>query len=279
MQHEFPELPKKRTGRFGVWLENRSVLGILSFGLVAYSVVPITISVIEATWPGGALVKQNDMDVRGFLDLLYFNFTTIMTVGYGDYRPVSFGRALSVFEVTCGMILFGVVLAIATLKFIQPRKNAICFSKYGYYSTTDERFLVIFANTTSSVLINPEMCSYYRQGTDWTLRSGYRAPFIRNSVWTFFVDKCPLTNLVKEPLEDSSLRFGITGQLGLATAAAYVEYEPDDIIVIPNRDELVSFAGFRNADLSDEGVREMFHYRPTNCPTLQEFVARSRTVG
>jgi Ion channel len=268
----------KRTGSFGLWLENRSVLGILLFGLLVYSAVPVTVSVIEATC-NGAFVKQNDTDVKALDDLLYFNFITITTVGYGDYQPVSVGRVLSVLEALWGMVLFGVVLAVATLKFIQPPRDAISFSKYGYYSIADERFLVIFVNTTRSILVNPEMCSYYRQGTEWRVRPGYRAPFIRYSVWTFFVDEWPLPSLIEGPLEDNSLRFGITGQLGLATVSAYVEYEPEDIIVIPNRDELVTFAGFRNADLSSENLRRMFHYRPANCLTLREFVARGRAAG
>jgi hypothetical protein len=37
-------------------------------------------------------VKQSDTDVKALDYLFCFNFTTTMTVGYGDYRPVSLGR-------------------------------------------------------------------------------------------------------------------------------------------------------------------------------------------
>jgi hypothetical protein len=122
--------------------------------------------------------------VKKFWDLLYFNFTTILTVGYGDYVPVSFGRFLSIAEAIFGLVLFGAIISVATIKAMLPPKNAVAFSKYGYYCTDEQTFLVIFVNTTSSFLVNPEMCSYYRQDDRWVVRPSYRAPFIGHSVWT-----------------------------------------------------------------------------------------------
>lgn len=47
----------------------------------------------------------------GFLDCLHFSVVTIATLGYGDYRPVSYGRLISAFEVIGGIILMGVFVA------------------------------------------------------------------------------------------------------------------------------------------------------------------------
>jgi hypothetical protein len=34
---------------------------------------------------------------------------------------------------------------------------------------------------------------------------------------------------------DNALRFGITGQLGLTSVSAYVEYEPENVPLLPKR--------------------------------------------
>lgn len=48
------------------------------------------------------------------LTALYWSFITATTVGYGDVRPASrFGRILAVIIALFGLILFGVVAAIA----------------------------------------------------------------------------------------------------------------------------------------------------------------------
>lgn len=46
-----------------------------------------------------------------FLDCLYFSLVTIATLGYGDFRPESFGRLVANVEVVCGIILMGVFVS------------------------------------------------------------------------------------------------------------------------------------------------------------------------
>jgi hypothetical protein len=46
-----------------------------------------------------------------FLDCLHFSVVTITTLGYGDYRPESFGRLVSAVEVLAGIILMGIFVA------------------------------------------------------------------------------------------------------------------------------------------------------------------------
>lgn len=276
------DLPKHRTGRFMAWLDHNSIWHILIAGLAVYSIVPIVFTFIEVVCASrGTITVKNaaGLSVDDFWDLLYFNFITILIVGYGDYSPVSFGRLLAVVEAAVGVVLFGAVVAVTTLKAMLPPKDAIIFSKYGYYCTDEERFLVIFVNTTLSLLVNPEMCSYYRQGDEWHVRPAYRAPFIGGSIWTFFVEHWTLDKLVYGTNKDNALRFGITGQLGLTTVSACVEYEPNNILVIPNRNELVAFGGFRNADLARDDVRRMFHYCPQGSESLQSFVQRKKAAA
>jgi Ion channel len=47
----------------------------------------------------------------GFLDCLYFSVVTITTLGYGDYRPESFGRIAASIEVVAGIVLMGVFVS------------------------------------------------------------------------------------------------------------------------------------------------------------------------
>ena len=48
------------------------------------------------------------------LSALYWSFVTATTVGYGDIRPASRGaRVLAVVIALCGLVLFGVIVAIA----------------------------------------------------------------------------------------------------------------------------------------------------------------------
>lgn len=46
-----------------------------------------------------------------FFDCLHFSVVTIATLGYGDYRPESYGRLIAALEVFGGIVLMGVFVA------------------------------------------------------------------------------------------------------------------------------------------------------------------------
>lgn len=46
-----------------------------------------------------------------FWDCVYFSVVTISTLGYGDYRPISYGRIVVALEVISGIVLAGVLVA------------------------------------------------------------------------------------------------------------------------------------------------------------------------
>ena len=58
--------------------------------------------------------------------------------------------------------------------------------------------------------------------------------------------------------------------------SAAIQYPTDEIVVIPNRDELTAFEGFLETDLASEKVARMFRYRPNGAPTLASFVSARR---
>lgn len=270
------QLPTRRSVGLVARLDRLSWGAILLSGVFLYLLIPAVVSVVEALLVGPGLVLVRDGEKHSIdcvEQLYYFNLVSTLTIGYGDYVPVHvISRSLAAVEAILGMCLFGLLISVTSIKLVLPPKQAITFSRYGYYCRDNQRFMVVFVNTTTSVLVNPEMCSYYRQGDDFTVRPPFRAPFIRQSVWTFHLEHVPEATLRAGFAEkDRSLRFGISGSLNLGSASAYVEYGVDEILVIPSRAPLTAFQKFRNADLADPEFREMFDYRPADALTLGQF--------
>jgi hypothetical protein len=103
-----------------------------------------------------------------------------------------------------------------------------------------------------------------------------RTPLIKGSVWTFHIDKLPISALVAKLKDGDVLRCSLMGQVGAASFSAAIEYYANEILAIPNRNELTAFKGFVNADLESPEVRRMFHYQPHGAPTLASFVSAKR---
>jgi hypothetical protein len=151
------DLPEKKTGRFLSWIDKRSVGRLAAIGVALYLSVAVVISGIElaASWAGKPLVlAEKSGGVGTFSDILYFNLITILTVGYGDFHPASYGRGLSVVEAFVGVGLFSVLVAVITIKALLPPRDTIVFSHHAFYCTELERFLIVFVNTTSGNLGN-----------------------------------------------------------------------------------------------------------------------------
>jgi hypothetical protein len=55
--------------------------------------------------------NQIDATKVSFTDCLYFSVVTIATLGYGDYRPQSFGRVVAAIEVVSGIVLMGLFVS------------------------------------------------------------------------------------------------------------------------------------------------------------------------
>jgi hypothetical protein len=90
------------------------------------------------------------------------------------------------------------------------------------------------------------------------------------------MDKVPEGDLVARLADGDIFRCGLSGQVGGTTFSAAIQYPTDEILVIPNRDELTAFEGFLETDLASEKVARMFHYRPNGAPTLASFVSARR---
>jgi len=280
MKYDFAsqELPKKRTGWHVHWLARTPAWRIAIFSFLVYAATVLVFSGLESVFHshGVPLVVDSQRKPVGFSNLFYFNFVTILTIGYGDLSPVGWGRFFSIVEAIIGVAFFSLVVAVITSKMISPPQDTIVFSKYAYYCTDNEKILLIFVNTTNTLCINTEMCCYFKIGGDWLVRWPIRSPFLTRSVQTFFMDHVPVDTLVQYLMPGDVFRCGISGRLGDTSFAAAIEYYPQDILVIPNRDNLTSFKGFWDADFASEEVIKMFHYRPPDAPTLFSYIESLR---
>jgi hypothetical protein len=282
------QLPKKRTGVLLKRLADASATKVAFVGLLIYLGVVFVFWGIEYFYmtKGSPLVIYQDENDRhekilkpaDGCQILYFNFVTILTIGYGDFTPAGIGRFLAILEAIIGTGVVGVSIAALTAKFLSAPRAAVVFSRYAYYCYEDGRFLVIFLNTTRNLLINAEMSSFFKLGGDWGVRPSIRSPLITRAVQTFFMDQVPKSELVTKLKEGDAFRFGISGQIGDTKYSTAIQYSPHEIIVIPNRNELTEYEGFRSVDLTSDEFVKMFHYRPPNSLTLVAYVDHLRDV-
>lgn len=273
------DLPRKRTGGSLAWLDRQRVRRIVLIGVLLYLFVVLFISLIEFAYhTAGHDLVLNDkgLGVDKFSDILYFNLISILTVGYGDFHPVSYGKLFSVIEAFVGVGLFSVLVAVITVKALLPPQNTIVFSKYAYYCTAPECFLIIFVNTSNTNLANAEISCYFKLGGDWSVRPSITSPFITQAVQTFYLEQVNLEEIISKLRDGDSLRVGIAGGLGFTSFSTSIQYHADKILVIPNRDELIAYDGFWKPDFASSSFKRMFHYQPEKALTLVAYVEAAR---
>jgi Ion channel len=273
-------LPKKRTGLRVELLASWSMWRIALTGLLLYVALVTASSLIGYCFSrsGESWVKAADGAPVHWWDIVYFNFISALSIGYGDYIPAGDGaRLTAVVEALLGTGILGITLAAITAKFLSPPQNAIAFSRYAYYCTENQSFLVIFLNTSRSRLVNAEISSYFKLGRDWTVRPAAKSPFVTRAVQTFLTDFVNEEDLVQYLDEEVDvLRFSLSGLLGGTLLSVAIQYSVADIIVLPNRDVLTTYPGFWNVDLRSPELEAMFHYHPAGAPTLSEYINMRR---
>lgn len=61
---------------------------------------------------GNGIIPTTDSPKAiSFWDALYFSVVTISSLGYGDYRPIGYGRLLAAAEVICGLVLIALIVS------------------------------------------------------------------------------------------------------------------------------------------------------------------------
>lgn len=175
-------------------------------------------------------------------------------------------------EAFVGVGLFGLLVAVVTLKALLPPRNTIVFSK----NAEPERFLVVFVNTTTGSLgnatISPTSSWAVTGVSDLRLLPRSSLNRFRPSIWT----KCcrrPSSKLG----DGDCLRVGITAGLGfpifrLSCSTRWITFR-----VIPSRAKFIQFFEPRwNPDFKSPEFARMFHDDPENPVSLASFVSEAR---
>jgi hypothetical protein len=270
---KYRKLPVKRPGSFLKFVDETSFGRLVLYGLLAYVSVVVTISLIEFValkLLGLEWVKYSNGDPVGFWDTIYFNFVTILTVGYGDISPNGFGKVLSTIEAVFGVGLFAGAISLLTVKALRPSPDTIVFSEYAYYCLDEQRFMVIFLNTSVSRLENCSISSYFKIGRDWQVSPAISPPFLTTAVQTFFIDEHSEKEIRENLMDGDCLRVCVSGNLLGSEVAASVQYKPHEILVLQNRKFIASYEPFWKPDFGDAEFVKMFHYKPENAETLSE---------
>lgn len=248
-------LPRRSRFSPSEFVDRRSIIGLLALGFVVYFVVVLLFTTVEMllTWAGWPMVQQlignRPVSVTRFPDLVYFNFVTVMTIGYGDLTPTGWGRLIACLEAVTGVAILGALVSAAVLKLTLPRRSTVVFSRFCYFTQDDARFVLTFVNTSRTHIVNADMCSMLKLGrADWVVRPSFRAPYVGFSAWTFSVNS--LTEyLSPEEIEtqdlrrltiypDDGLKCGIEGALGVASFSSSVKYDLSECWVLQKKADL-----------------------------------------
>ena len=144
------KLPRKNRDWLIRFIDRMPTLFLIGIGLLSYCLVVFIFSLIFCFLPHSeSWLNHNQRSVTDFCEILYFNFITVLTVGYGDYAPVGIGRLLAICEALIGVGLFSIFVGVAILKITLPPGNSIVFSKYGYYLRKEQRFLEAISKIVS----------------------------------------------------------------------------------------------------------------------------------
>ncbi|KQM77969.1 hypothetical protein ASE74_16395 [Pedobacter sp. Leaf216] len=265
-------LPKKRKHSFVEWIDSQGAASLAVLGILSYSAMVLVFSLLEKI-----ILSPSDFNqplLRDWNDLIYFNFISILTIGYGDIAPKGNFRWFVILEAVLGLGVYSSFISIITIKILLPKKDTIVFSRFAYFCTNENAFMIIYLNTAKKVITSLETSWYFKLGEDWTTCQPAKVPFITTSVQTFYLRFGKSLEEISAKLHPlDCLRVGLTGSLGMSNYSTSIQYNLSEIIIIPDRKELSKYPGFYSVDdsLGSEKFIAMFHYEPDGAPRLSTY--------
>lgn len=268
------QLPKTRKKSFVLWIDKQPAWVLFVNGLFCYIGVVMFFSLAEWFFvPEQVFICSS---IWGFGDLLYFNFVSILSIGYGDIAPIGVLRGFTILEALLGLVVYSSFISIFIIKLMLPNEHTIVFSKYAYFCTAVDSFMIIYLNTTTRKITNLETAWYFKLNEDWKTMPPSKVPFITTSVQTFYLEfKQELGDFAGKLHYKDSLRVSLTGNLGMSSYSTSIQYDLKDILIIEDRSELTKYDGFYRVDnnLATEEFVDKFHYRPENAKSLSDYIS------
>lgn len=93
--------PKRAKQLWHRWGLAYLVLFVVAVGLAA------VLLRVAVEWNSGLELTYSPKVKPSFVDCVYFSVVTISSLGYGDIRPIGWGRLIAGFEVTSGLVIIG----------------------------------------------------------------------------------------------------------------------------------------------------------------------------
>jgi hypothetical protein len=105
-----PTKPWSKWNVFTDVLRRTWTLAIVLVGIVLVSACLYNVGT-PYRWGIKATFAATDAPPVDILDCLHFSAVTITTLGYGDYRPLSYGRLVAAAEALSGLVLMGIFVS------------------------------------------------------------------------------------------------------------------------------------------------------------------------
>lgn len=192
-------------------------------------------------------------NTKSFFDYVYFSFVTSLSIGYGDFVPVTLeGKVLVILQTCITAMYFALMVSVLSLKMLYPR-DLIKFSQKIIYNSETDMFIFRTINTGRDSLVNPDIrISITEHSTGEKSTGMFNIPIDYNLTYLgkydfsySFKNSYQFFNIMNEAKKaiefnksaagstQSRFRINIslTGSYGFNHIAMYKKYYADDVVI------------------------------------------------
>lgn len=254
------------TYKIKAFIKNSSLRELFGVGFSIYTIIVFVFGLIF--FIGGNL-KNDGVEIKSYLECVYFSFVSFITIGYGDIAPVTAWSKFFLFFESIFSIGFTATFSAAIAYHLLKRPNDILISKFIYLRKSKTvgysghrnhdiiirignkgdalidckgvlEFFIIKNNTRTNIL---KFSRDYRViELSWNFKMRYFEPengsmhIYKNELQNFFF------NNINEPKQ---IRFSVSGTDGKTgqLVASTVTYKVSDLIFIESMVDIYNFEG------------------------------------
>jgi hypothetical protein len=145
----------RRRGVLRHRLLQMSFLSLLVLFGSLYAILGLVFANVYSRW-FPTEIKSTANDASGF-DFWHFSFVTQATVGYGDFTPHGWARAVAAIQAFCGIALSSMFLGIVVFRLLR-RESGIVATRNIYFSPQKKRFRWRIYNRDAEDVVNGNLC-------------------------------------------------------------------------------------------------------------------------